>query len=215
MGGYGCTEIMSEFLSVTLKFPKTLIGFSDVTALHILFNQKYKVPTIHGAVYSPFFDIDTSHNIIKLLKGTSVQIDLMPIGKTPANNEILAGEVTGGNLTVFCNMIGTKLAPDTENKILIVEDINEKGYHVHRHLVHLKNAGLLNAVKAIIFGSFTTSDEHIEASIKHFCEFHIPHVPTFRAENIGHGKVNNPFILGYNASIIGNNFEQKSPFSLK
>jgi len=112
-------------------------------------------------------------------------------------------------------MIGTKLAPDTKDKILIVEDINEKAYHVHRHLVHLKNAGLLNAVKAVIFGSLTNSDEHVNAAIKHFCEFHIPHVQAFRAENIGHGKVNTPFILGYKASIIGNNFEQKSPFSLK
>lgn len=140
---------------------------------------------------------------------------LTPIGKTFANHEILTGELTGGNLTVFCNMIGTKLTFETEDKILIVEDINEKAYHVHRHLVHLKNGGLLIAVKAIIFEGFTNSDEHVDIAIKHFCEFHIPHVQAFRAENIGHGKVNTPFILGYKASIIGNNFEQKSPFSLK
>jgi|GEM_PF-6449277 len=42
------------------------------------------------------FDIDTSHKIIEILKGTSVKIALTPIGKTFANHEILTGEVTGG-----------------------------------------------------------------------------------------------------------------------
>ena len=65
------------------------------------------------------------------------------------------------------------------------------------------------------FGDFTKSDEHIEAALKVFSDFHIPDIPTFKLENIGHEKINRPFILGYKASIIGNNFKQESPFSLK
>ena len=63
MGGYGCTEIMHEFLEFKLTTSKTLIGFSDLTALHVLFNQQFKVPTIHGAIYSPIFDTDNSIEI--------------------------------------------------------------------------------------------------------------------------------------------------------
>ena len=214
MGGYGCTEIIFEFLNAKLETPKTLIGFSDITALHVLFNQQFKVPTIHGAVYSPFFDIDSSSAIIDILKGEDIKFVLKPINNSTSKGEI-SGKMMGGNLTVFCNMIGTPLAPKTKGKILVFEDVNEKAYQVHRHLVHLKNAKLFDKVKAVIFGDFTKSDEHVEAALENFCKFHIPHIPTFKLENIGHGKVNTPFILGHKASIIGNDFKQESPFSLK
>ena len=49
-GGYGSTEIVFDCLDIEPTTPKTLIGFSDITALHFLFNQKYKLPTIHGAM---------------------------------------------------------------------------------------------------------------------------------------------------------------------
>ena len=214
VGGYGSTEIMLEFLKMKSKKQKTLVGFSDITALHILFNQQFKVPTIHGAVYSPYFDIDSSSAIIDILKGKTIELALEPINNCVTKDEI-SGKVTGGNLTIFCNMIGTPLAPKTKGKILVSEDVNEKGYHVHRHLVHLKNAGLLNQVKAVVFGDFTKSDELVEASLENFCKFHISHIPTFKLENIGHEKINTPFILGHKASIIAGNFKQKSPFSLK
>ena len=46
-GGYGSAEIAFDCLNITPSGPKILIGFSDITALHMLF-QHYNMPSIHA-----------------------------------------------------------------------------------------------------------------------------------------------------------------------
>ena len=90
--------------------PKTLIGFSDITALHFLFNQKYKLPSIHGAM-----GIDHKsmiEEIIQVLDGKEMNFNLVDVNKLAKSCDNLSGEVMGGNLSLICNMIGTELHPD-------------------------------------------------------------------------------------------------------
>jgi muramoyltetrapeptide carboxypeptidase len=109
-------------------------------------------------------------------------------------------------------MIGTKLQPDTKDKILIIEDTREKSYKVHRYLMHIKNAGLLDEVAAIIFGDFVKSDDDLEATILYFCQNHIPNIPTYRATNVGHGDINYPIIMNEEAIIEDNLLSINNPF---
>ena len=212
-GGYGGGEFIFDCLSLEASGPKIFIGFSDGTALHYLFNQCYNMPTIHGNIINKQLVVD--QNVILLLEGKDSNFNLTPINKqAEKNTQILSGISTGGNLTLVCNMIGTKLSPHAKGKILILEDVNEKGYHVHRHLMHLKNADILNGVKAIVFADFTVSDEHLEPAIEQFCTQHIPHIPTYKTENIGHGEINKPFTLGAQAHINNNILTIDSPFNL-
>lgn len=212
-GGYGCTEIMLDCMQFKLVGEKILVGFSDITALHILFNQSYSLPTIHGSALTNILNNNDFERVLGVLKGEDINLKLQQINN-PHGQSSISGSVTGGNLTILCNLIGTPLAPQTDNKILILEDVNEKGYHVHRHLIHLKNAGLLQNLKALVFGDFTKSDQHLEIAINDFCFNHIQSTPTFRAQGIGHGEVNTPFILGSKATIEKNLFIQKSIFKL-
>ena len=52
-GGYGSTLLIDIAKDIAhtshTKFPKWLIGFSDITALHTSFIKHLKWPTIHGA----------------------------------------------------------------------------------------------------------------------------------------------------------------------
>ncbi len=48
--GYGCNEFVFDCLDIKPLGTKILIGYSDLTSLHILFNQHYNIPTIHGSV---------------------------------------------------------------------------------------------------------------------------------------------------------------------
>ncbi len=213
-GGYGCSELIFECLNLKPTEPKILIGFSDLTCMHVLFNQHYKIPTIHGSVLTSLLTLGQDINLVlKVLKGQVTKIDLTPINNNISNTKI-AGKTMGGNLTLMCNMLGTKLHPKANKKILILEDINEKGYHVHRHLVHLKNAGIFHKLSAVIFGDFLYSDENIEQSISDFCQKHIKNIPAYRAPGIGHGNINYPFVLGSHALIKENDLIIKSPFSL-
>lgn len=211
-GGYGSTEIVFDCLDVKPTTSKILIGFSDITALHFLFNQKYKLPTIHGSM-----GVDHMHmieEIIDVLDGKEMNFNLTAINGLAKFCNTLDGEIVGGNLSLICNMIGTKLHPDLDGKIVFVEDVNEKGYHVHRFLMHMKNAGLFKGIKAIIFGDFSNSDDHIQVTIQEFSNSHIKDIPAFTTTGIGHGKINYPVVIGGFGRIDKKILKIVSPFEL-
>ncbi|MCC8377011.1 MAG: LD-carboxypeptidase [Rickettsia endosymbiont of Graphium doson] len=212
-GGYGCSEIVEDCFNIEKKGDKILIGYSDITALHLLLNDHYDIPTIHGSVLTSFLppvnqDINS---ILNVLKGEDSKIALSPINKI--NDNPIEGKILGGNLTVFSKLIGTSVNLKTNN-ILLLEDVNEKGYAIHRNLVQLKNAGIFDGIEAIIFGDFTSGDENIELAIKSFCLNHIPNIETYRADGIGHGAVNQPVIMNHEVVISGNYLSFSSPFEM-
>ncbi len=211
-GGYGSTEIVFDCLDIKPTAPKTLIGFSDITALHFLFNQKYKLPTIHGAM-----GIDHMHmieEIISVLGGKEMNFNLNAINDSSKSYGKLSGEVVGGNLSLICNMIGTDLHPDLKDKIVFVEDVNEKGYHVHRFLMHMKNAGLFKGVRAMVFGDFSNSDDRVQETMQEFSNSHIKDIPAFMTSGIGHGRINYPVVIGSSGVIDKKTLKIISPFKL-
>ena len=209
-GGYGCSEIVFDCLDFKPSSPKILIGFSDITVLHFLFAQHYNFPSIHGIV-SPDCAEMMPH-LMSVLSGQDVSFNLHSINVS--SNDNISGETIGGNLTLICNMIGTKLHPNLKDKILFIEDISEKGYQVHRHLLHMKNAGLFESVKAVIFADFTESDAHIDQTIKTFSSVYLSNIPVYRTTGIGHSKINYPLAIGGRSKITGNKLVVSSPFEL-
>lgn len=101
-----------------------------------------------------------------------------------------------------------------KGNILLLEDINEKAYAVHRNLVQLKTAGTFECLEAIIFGDFTKGDEFVEQTIKSFCLNHIPHIEAYKAHEIGHGEVNHPVIMNHEVIINSNVLSFTSPFEI-
>lgn len=211
-GGYGAGEIVFDCLKVKPSGPKTFIGYSDGTVLHFLFNQHYGFPSIHGAVSET--QKHMMKNMVSVLEGKSAEFTLETQNELARSLSTISAPVTGGNLTLICNMIGSKLRPRTTNKILFIEDVNERGYQVHRHLLHMSNAGLFEQVKAIIFADFTESDRHLDASIEHFISNYLQSVPVFKTTGIGHGKINYPLSLGASGYIDNLIFSVDSPFKL-
>ena len=63
--------------------------------------------------------------------------------------------VVGGNLSVLYSMLGSDLFPETDGKILFIEDLDEYLYHIDRMMMGLKRAGKLVNLKALMVGAFT------------------------------------------------------------
>jgi muramoyltetrapeptide carboxypeptidase len=81
-GGYGCDEFVFDCLNIKPVGTKILIGFSDLTSLHLLFNQSYNLPTIHGSVLSTLpYREENIGNIFKILTGEDLKINLIPINR--------------------------------------------------------------------------------------------------------------------------------------
>lgn len=211
-GGYGAGEIVFDCLKIKPPCQKILIGYSDATALHFLFNQCYGFPSIHGVVSENHKHMIS--NVVSVLEGKLAKFTMQPWNELAQISSNISGQVIGGNLTLICNMIGTKLHPDTANKILFIEDVNERGYQIHRHLLHMSNAGLFKHVRAVILADFTESDKHLDASIKHFISNYLNLVPVFKTEGIGHGAINYPLALGEIGHINNLIFSVESPFEL-
>lgn len=192
-GGVGCGELADHLMDIKPVGNKILVGFSDITYLHFLFNQHYKIPSIHGTVITSMVERYPSEaaNIASILKGDEHQIQLKPVNNSPNN---ISGELLGGNFTIVTTLIGTKNHPDLKDKILLLEEVNERGWRVFRLFNHLEKAGLLEGLKAIIVGDFTNSDEYAEDVIEAFAKSH-PNLPVYRAEGVGHGIDKNQAIL--------------------
>ncbi len=159
-GGYGCARLLGLLDIATLaKHPKLLIGFSDITTLHLAFNAA-GMPTVHGIMGSYFakerepWVLDSFYHVIT---GSDPIIDGSPRAQclVPGTSQ---GRLLGGCLTLIGDAQGTKHVPDFKGAILLIEDVGEKGYRVDARLTQLRNTGVLHQVAGIVIGEMTDTD---------------------------------------------------------
>jgi muramoyltetrapeptide carboxypeptidase len=75
------------------------------------------------------------------------------------NQQEVNGELTGGNLSLLCSLIGTEAEPVTKKKILFLEDVGEYYYHIDRMLTSLKLSGKLEDLSALIIGGMNKMED--------------------------------------------------------
>ena len=157
-GGYGLSRLLPgiDFEAIAAS-GKIVVGFSDITALHMGLMAKagglsYAGPMVagdFGAIDQVAFTIDDfwsclagpTHTIVERVAGNPV-LDLR-------------GTVWGGNLAMLCAMIGTPYFPRIDAGILWLEDIGEHPYRVERMLLQLMHAGVLDHQQAVVLGDFS------------------------------------------------------------
>lgn len=154
-GGSGCARILDQFdFDVVKQHPKMFCGLSDITSLLNAFYVKTGLIGIHGPVgYSTWNDFSINSFKQLCMEGNSPnywgsEVEVWVDGK------IEAAPLLGGNLTVFCNLIGTPYMPSTQEAVLFFEEIGEEPYAIDRMLTQLKQAGIFNGIKGILLGSF-------------------------------------------------------------
>ncbi|MFP3917447.1 LD-carboxypeptidase [Lysinibacillus telephonicus] len=164
-GGYGATKILPlldyEMIS---ENPKVFTGYSDVTALHIAFNQKCDFVTYHTPMPStefikPEMDEYSWSSFIKSVTNTEQKNYFLENPSKQQMTTFVDGEATGqlvgGNLSLVVASLGTPYEIDTKDKILFLEDIDEYERSIDRMLTQLKLAGKLNDAVGIILGAWT------------------------------------------------------------
>jgi muramoyltetrapeptide carboxypeptidase len=194
---------------------KLLIGFSDISSLHLWLNQIWQWPSLHGPSARQAAlgkidarDIATVHQLCFEGLENYIIPDLLPLNASAQQQNSITGIATGGCISILQNSIGTPWQIDTKNKILFLEDVNEPAYRIDRALVHLANAGLLRQVKAIVFGDFGERaieteqlDWVLTESIPSYLTQQSIDIPLFRLRGFGHGTRNKPLPFGVTANI--------------
>lgn len=194
--------------------PKILIGFSDVTAIHHFVNHELNWPSVHGVVASYNKDIHEFDKNKTLNMNNSVTevfeslfSGIKYAGFEPMNlqsKKKVSGYLDGGNLTLVKSFFSTVYERSYLDKILILEDTGVTPRQLDRHLHQLKYSRKFHP-RAVIFGQFygiNASDEEkclYRYVIKQFAGS--VNYPVYYYPRFGHGKTNQPFILGHPASI--------------
>jgi muramoyltetrapeptide carboxypeptidase len=158
-GGYGAMRILDGVdYDATVRNPKPLIGYSDITALHCALAARSEMVTYHGpTARAPLSEFSRESLACALVHGGD------SCGVAP-NARVLRegtaqGVLAGGNLALLSALAGTPYAPRLANTILVLEDIDEAVYRVDRMMRQLLMAGLLDGVRAIVFGACTNCAE--------------------------------------------------------
>lgn len=161
-GGDGGNRIMEYIdLDVIRRNPKIFVGYSDITSLHLLFNQECDLITFHGPMVSSnivdHFDRESRIMMYEALMTEREYVYRSPEGYPlrVARSGKGAGRLTGGNLTVACASIGTPYEIDTDGKVLFLEEIGAHIGNIDRSIYQLKNAGKLDRVAGVLIGQFT------------------------------------------------------------
>lgn len=162
-GGYGTVRVIDLVDFTNFKNnPKWLVGYSDITALHSHINNNLGIKTIHGVMPLNFPKNTTENEALLTLKKVLFGDRNVYNVSNHKFNRVgkVEGELVGGNLSVLYSLSGTKYDIDTDNKILVLEDLDEYLYHIDRMLMNLKFSGKLEKLKGLIVGGMNDMNDN-------------------------------------------------------
>jgi muramoyltetrapeptide carboxypeptidase len=154
-GGYGCNYLLSSLdLGLVREHPKPFLAHSDMTCLQTWLLDRLGLISFHGPMVAGDFSQPEGVDEPSLLAalggerwfiGESSGLRVLQPGRA-------SGILYGGCLTLLAASLGTPYAPQTEGKLLFLEDRDVKPYQLDRLLRQLILAGKFEGVTGIIFG---------------------------------------------------------------
>jgi muramoyltetrapeptide carboxypeptidase len=162
-GGYGSMRILDAIDYDSLRrSPKAILGFSDITALHLAVRARSNLVSYHApnarAMLTPF-------SRESLLCATSARD---PFAGAPPLTWLQEGDaggpLEGGNLALICSLLDTAYSARFDGAILVLEDVSEPLYRIDRMLRQLILSGALARVAGLCFGAFTDRGDESDAA---------------------------------------------------
>lgn len=154
-GGYGSNYLLDGLdLDLIAESAKPLIGYSDLTAVHLFLLDEVRLPAFHGPMLSADFAREDGVHLASLqaaLAGEPYTVGAAE-GLRTLHPGRAHGTLYGGCLSILVALLGTPYEPQTEGKLLFLEDVSAKPYQIDRMLWQLKEAGKLEGVRGIVFG---------------------------------------------------------------
>ena len=163
-GSYGMSRILDAIdYDALAASGKLLVGFSDITALHLALLARtgaasfagpmlcgdFGAEQVSNATIGQFWDCVTQPECT--INGIDVDVDADAAMPALA----VQGTLWGGNLAMLAHLAGTPYMPSIDGGILFLEDIGEHPYRIERMLLQLHYAGVLKNQQAILLGDFS------------------------------------------------------------
>ncbi len=209
-GGYGSNYLLEDLdLDIVRANPKPFFAYSDLTTVQTWFLDKTGLPAFHGpmvaadfcregGVHEASFRAALSGGLVQA--GSAEGLRILKPGRAE-------GIVYGGCLSILTASLGTRFAPQTEGKLLFLEDVGAKPYQIDRMLRQMVLAGKFDGVTGFIFGemlecaSSGTSPDLLEKVILRVLDwFDGPIGIGLRSGHVSRGNVTLP--MGVRAEMI-------------
>jgi muramoyltetrapeptide carboxypeptidase len=203
-GGKGAYRIADGLdFKAARKNPKLLVGFSEITILHMALMKHGILGGIHGAPWGESFGKETAESFVHAVTST----DPIIVRSTPEEHtRVLTthgkaeGILIGGNQDSIATATGWAL-PDFDNAILLIEAFNLRLGHIDRQLTMLINTGIIKNIVGVAIGQYTNCGSTSDPTGNSKCteidilreRFGKLSVPILGGLPIGHGK--NPIAL--------------------
>jgi len=211
-GGSGCISLLKHLdFDLIRRHPKILLGYSDITALHLAIHRHAGVVTFHGPVASSTpSDYSNQHMLAVLMEPrASYTIPMAAENARRAGLEAhyavrtvhggtATGPLLGGNLSLVSALAGTPYAADFRDSLLFIEEVNEEPYRIDRWMTQLDLAVGLDKAAGVMVGicencgpqgngSSLTLDETWDVHLQPL------HVPAVTGYSFGH--IRNQFTI--------------------
>lgn len=205
-GGYGAGRLLPHIdFQHLVDFPKWVIGFSDITALHCgilrLGGVCLHAPLATTLVSSPISVVDACFDILEgRLQSTFLH--------TAGMLNLSEARIVGGNLSVLYSLNGSQWLDIREGDVLLIEDIDEMLYHLDRMMNNLSLSGVLEKLSGVLIGhfsamrdstqefGFSTDNPFGKNAIEIIASYLAPLGIPYAIVPVGHESNNYPIILG-------------------
>lgn len=208
-GGWGCQRLLDRLDWGTIAtHPKPLVGFSDITALHVGWRQRAGLVSFHGP--------PLAWNDERLGETGAESLRAALFGEHPPRVEgasLRAGTATGvlagGNISVLAALCGTPWQLDAAGAVVLLEDVGERPYRLDRALVQLRQAGALDGAVGLAIGELVECEETrpevrsasaLEVIAAHAGELGLPAAARLP---LGHGPAQRTVPLGATVTVDG------------
>jgi muramoyltetrapeptide carboxypeptidase len=173
-GGKGSYRIADQIdFAAARADPKFLVGFSDISALHLSLWDKCRLVSIHGAP----FDADDGASLRRaLMTDAAIELTSHPAELTAklTTKGKASGPLIGGNLDMVATAAGWCL-PKLNGAILLIEAVNQAIGAIDRQLSMLRKAGHLSGLAGVAVGQFTdVSEDTVSMVGEHLRSLDVP-----------------------------------------
>lgn len=161
-GGYGLTRLLDridwKLVARSVERGTRWVGHSDLTALQLGLLAHAKGVTWAGPMACYDFGGEAVDEVTRdcFAEAMSGELEAVGFRTEPGFDGMdVKGVLWGGNLCMVNSLLGTPHWPRIKGGVLFLEDVNEHPYRVERSLLQLHQAGVLDAQKAILLGTFS------------------------------------------------------------
>ncbi len=207
-GGYGVHRLLDRLDPERVRrSEKLLIGFSDISGLHLAWRRFGGPSTLHGPNLTGLANLDEAlvKRWLALVSGSETASKLHNDPLEMLREGRAEGSLLPTNLCLLSTLMGTDFVPDLDGVILALEDVGEALYRIDRMLRQLALAGVFSRVAGLVLGQFTPPGD-MENTMRHDFERQVAHlalevtqssgIPVVSGFPFGHEPFNHPLPVG-------------------